>query len=360
MQNFSRDRREKFKDKLVLPFIFLEKVQHPLAALILKKKARQKLIGTFLEGYILNSHIDGKVYGQFHQLRSDDSGARSGRYSSSDPNLQNIPIRSKIGKLIRNIFIPDVGHEWWRKYDYSQIEYRGLAHYAVGPGSNEIRERYRLDPSTDFHNMVQQIILEIAKLELDRYTVKTINFGTVYGMGLAKLALDLKLSKVDAKALFDAMHGAAPFLRATMDATMEEAAELGYITTILGRRSRFDLWVPGYYAPDAKPVSFDKAILAYRNPKRAYLHKALNRRLQGSAAELLKLSMLMCWEQGIFHETGVPRLTVHDELDFSDPGGKDEAFKAMARVMESAIEFNVPVQVDYEGGPSWGEVKEIR
>lgn len=336
----------------------LEKIDHPFAELVLEQKAREKLLGTFVEGYILESHVKGKIFGSFHQLRGDEEGARSGRFSSDHPNLQNIPARSKIGKVIRQAFVPDEGHACWRKYDYSQIEYRGLAHYAVGPKADEIRARYNQDSSTDFHVLVQSIIHDVAGLSLERPLVKNVNFGTVYGMGRSKLAMYLKLSKSEADKLFAAIHEAAPFLRATMDATMEEAATLGYITTILGRRSRFDTWVPDTYNPDAKPLPYDTAILTYRNPVRAYLHKALNRRLQGSAADLIKLAMLKCWEDGIFAETGVPRLTVHDELDFSDPGGNDVAFVEMQRVMETAIRFRVPVQVTCGIGPSWGEVKD--
>ena len=339
--------------------VFLEQTTHPLAELIIRKKVREKLRGTFVKGYILDSHIDGKVYGSFHQLRSDSGGARSGRFSSSNPNLQNIPVRSEIGKVIRKAFIPDPGHACWRKHDYSQIEYRALAHYAVGPKSDEVRQRYSDDPTTDFHWLVRQIIYNTVGIELERPLVKNINFGTAYGMGQTKLGTYMKLSKTEAKALLEAIHDAAPFLRATMNASMEEATELGYITTILGRRSRFDLWVPGHYSPDAVPLPLDEALLAYRNPARAYLHKALNRRLQGSAADLIKVAMLQCWEGGVFAETGVPRLTVHDELDFSDPGGNDAAFQEMIRVMETAIPFRVPIQVGNEIGPSWGEVKEV-
>jgi DNA polymerase I-like protein with 3'-5' exonuclease and polymerase domains len=338
---------------------FLQSVDHPLAELVLKKKTRKKLRGTFVEGYILDSHVNGRLYGSFHQLRGDDGGTRSGRLSSSNPNLQNIPIRSKTGKVIRQAFIPDEGHLRWRKYDYSQIEYRGLAHYAVGPGSEGVRARYNSDPNTDFHVMVQSIIREVVGLELDRSSVKTTNFGTVYGMGERKLQRSLNLSKQESKELMAAIHNGAPFMRSTMDACMEEAGKLGYITTILGRRSRFDLWVPEKYSEDAIPLPWERAILSYRSPVRAYLHKALNRRLQGSAADLIKKAMLMCWEGGVFAETGVPRLTVHDELDFSDPGGKDEAFREMVHIMETAIPFNVPIKVGCDVGPSWGEVTEL-
>lgn len=341
---------------------FLESVEHPIADLIRKKRARQKLLGTFVESYILNSHIDGKLYGTFNQLRGMDSGARSGRFSSDHPNLQNIPYRSKLGKKIRRVFVPDYGHVGWRKYDYSQIEYRALAHYAVGPKSDDLRAQYNNDPNVDFHRMVQQIIFSVTgKLGEpdDRPIVKNINFGSTYGMGPRKVESYLNLPPAQAKELMQEIHAAAPFLRATMDATMAEAESLGYITTILGRRSRFDLWVPREYAPDAKPLPYDRAILAYRNPQRAYLHKSLNRRLQGSAADLIKKAMLDCWESGVFDETGVPRLTVHDELDFSDPGGKDEAFAEMAHIMETAVRFRVPVKVDLEVGPSWGEVQPL-
>lgn len=338
---------------------FLKKVDHDLAKLILKKRAREKLKGTFIESYLLNSHINGKVYGQFHQLRGDGGGARSGRFSSSTPNLQNIPIRSELGKLIRKAFVPDEGHARWIKADYSQIEYRGLAHYAVGTGSQEVRARYQNDPTTDFHVAVQDLIREIVGLEIERSRVKNVNFGATYGMGERKLAQQLGLNPKQAKELFKAIHTAAPFLRDTMDATMQEADRLGYITTILGRRSRFDMWVPKNYDEDAIPLPWDQAVVRYSNPQRAYLHKALNRRLQGSAADLIKKAMLDCWKGGLFAETGVPRLTVHDELDFSDPGGKDHVFQEIFRVMETAIQFRVPVQVGVEVGPSWGEVEEL-
>ena len=104
-------------------------------------------------------------------------------------------------------------------------------------------------------------------------------------------------------------------------------------------------------------MPYERAILEYGQLRRAYTHKALNRRLQGSAADLMKKAMLDCWKQGIFAETGVPRLTVHDELDFSDPGGKDKAFGEMQRIMETAIPLRIPVKADGECGPDWGHVK---
>jgi DNA polymerase I-like protein with 3'-5' exonuclease and polymerase domains len=342
---------------------FLEGLEHPVGQAIREIRQRSKLITTFLDSYILDSHVNGKLYGQFHQLRSDEKGARSGRLSSSNPNLQNIPARTELGKLIRRVFVKDEGHLRWRKHDYSQIEYRGLAHYAVGPMADHVRELYRTDPNIDFHNMTQELIASMTGQELKRGDVKNTNFGLVYGMGIKALSRRLGLTAQEGKKLFASYHKGAPFVRATMEATSKEAERLGYITTILGRRSRFDLWESAdrFNDDDGKrqALPVEQAVRTWSSIKRAYLHKALNRRLQGSAADLIKMAMLRCWQDGIFDATGVPRLTVHDELDFSDPGGRDEAFAAMLHVMETAVPFRVPVRVGTEIGPNWGDVEEV-
>lgn len=336
---------------------FLAGVEHPVGELVRTIRAREKLNNTFIQSYLLDAHVDGKLYGQFHQLRSDGSGTRSGRLSSSTPNLQNIPSRSALGKEIRKCFIPSPGKRWV-KADYSQIEYRILAHYAVGPESDTVRRAYNEDPTTDFHTMVGKLIEQTVGLVVARDRVKNVNFGVTYGMGERTMASTLNLPSDAAAELLKTIHGAAPFLSSTMDATMEEAAKLGYITTVLGRRSRFDLWVPSAFSLNYPPLPFERAVLEYPHPKRAYLHKALNRRLQGSAADLLKKAMLRCWEEGLFQRTGVPMLTVHDELDFEDAGGLEDDFRKIKTVMETAIPFRVPVRAEWEIGPNWGEVEE--
>jgi DNA polymerase I-like protein with 3'-5' exonuclease and polymerase domains len=179
-------------------------------------------------------------------------------------------------------------------------------------------------------------------------------------MGVPKLTASLGLSPKEGKALFAAYHKGVPFAKPTMDACSEEASRAGIISTILGRKSRFDLWEPKKWQGDEASfgLSYQQAIMKYGGDiRRAYTHKALNRRLQGSAADLMKKAMLVCYESGIFAATGVPRLTVHDELDFSDPGGRDEAFEAMKNVMETAIPLKIPVRADGECGPDWGHVK---
>ena len=231
-----------------------------------------------------------------------------------------------------------------------------------------MRRQFNLHPETDYHDMALDLVApeagwDISTKELrkkHRRPIKNINFGLIYGMGIEKLTADLGLTSQEGRKLFAAYHKGVPFAKATMDSCSKEAQSLGFITTILGRRSRFDLWEP------EKVMNYDNRIgLPYAealmqfggNVKRAYTHKALNRRLQGSAADMMKKAMLDCWEQGVFDETGVPRLTVHDELDFSDPGGKDAAFNEMHRILESAIPLRIPVKADAETGPDWGHVK---
>jgi DNA polymerase I-like protein with 3'-5' exonuclease and polymerase domains len=348
---------------------FLKTIEHPLADQIREIRKLNKLRGTFVESYILDSHINGKVYGQFHLLRSDDGGTRSGRFSSSTPNLQNLPSRDEeLAPLVRGIFVPDEGHRFWRKYDYSQIEYRFLIHYAIGPGSDDARARFNADPDTDYHEWTLDLIAPMAHWDIStpakrkpyRKPTKNVNFGMIYGMGEPKLASQLGLSKKESSVFFRAYDKGVPFAKPTMKATMEEAQRLGIITTILGRRSRFDLWEPTAWGENSIALPYEKAILQYGQMQRAHTHKALNRRLQGSAADLMKMAMWKCWTSGVFDATGVPRLTVHDENDFSDPGGRDDAFLEMRHIMETAIPLRLPIRADCDIGPNWGHVEKLK
>lgn len=339
---------------------FLNGLNHPLGQLIREVRTHQKLRSTFVEGYILNSHVNGKVYGQFHPLRGEGGGTRSGRYSSSTPNLQNIPSRDPIlAPLIRGLFIPDVGHIAWRKYDYSQVEYRFLVHYAVGQSGHDARVLFNSDPNLDYHKFAQDLVKDRTGILIPRKPIKNLNFGLIYGMGKKTMAEQLGFTKAKTKEVFDAYHHALPFAKDTMDAVMEEAQTTGVITTILGRKSRFDSWEPTAWNNKSRALPLDKAILAYGQIQRAQTHKALNRKLQGSAADLMKTAMHRCYVDGVFDVTGVPRLTVHDELDFSDPGGKDEAFLEMKRIMETCMKLSIPIKADGEIGPNWGVLENI-
>jgi DNA polymerase I-like protein with 3'-5' exonuclease and polymerase domains len=324
-----------------------------------------KLRGTFLESYILGSHVNGKIFCQFHPMRADEGGTRSGRFSSSTPNLQNIPSRDEeLAPQMRGMFIPDAGHRRWVKFDYSQIEYRFLAHFATGPGADDLRAQYNRDPRTDYHVHTQDMVQRILRREISRKPIKTINFGLIYGMGIPKLLSSLNLSETEGEEFFEAYHSAAPYAKATMESCTEEARNYGTISTILGRRSRFDLWEPDAWNDGERSpaLPYWQASQAYGGDiRRAMLHKALNRKLQGSAADMMKLAMLECWKSGVFAVTGVPRLTVHDELDFSDPGGREAeaGFREIKRIMENCMKLLIPVIADAEAGPDWGHVSDV-
>jgi DNA polymerase I-like protein with 3'-5' exonuclease and polymerase domains len=339
--------------------VALHEMQHPIANQILEIRRLEKLNGTFIRNYVINGHYKGRLHCIFHPLRTIEHGTRSGRLAASNPNLQNIPVRDKeLGKLIRSLFIPEAG-ESWAKFDYSQIEYRFLVHYAVGNGSDNARKQYNDDPQTDFHRWTQGLIESIINNEIDRRQVKTINFGLTYGMGENKLQHSLNLSHSAAKGLFRAYHRGVPFVKATMQATMNEANKLGYITTVFGRRSRFDKWVQRDWSEDIEQISLPhSAALAKWGPniQRAYIHKALNRRLQGSAADLMKLAMARCWKEGIFKKTGIPLLTIHDELDFSVNQDQENALPLIKEAMQD-FHYNVPIVTTMDLGNDWGDVE---
>lgn len=336
----------------------LSATDHPFADLVLETRKVSKIRSAFIESSILQANISGKVFCEFHPLRGESGGTRSGRFSCKSPNLQQVPARDeKLAPLVRGCFIPDAGHTRWKKFDYSQIEYRCLAHFARGYGSDELRAQYNTDPNTDYHIHTQQLVAKLTGQEIARKPIKNINFGLIYGMGQGKLVRMLGLERAAGETLFTAYHEAAPFAKATMEFYADQARRSGYVQTILGRRSRFDLWEPEYqeHRKRLPALPYQHAYQLYSGRiKRAYTHKSLNRVLQGSAADMMKRAMLTLWDSGVLDVVGVPRLTVHDELDFSDAGGNDDAWAFVKRTLETAIPLLVPVVADLEMGPNWG------
>lgn len=340
---------------------FLATVKHPFAEAVNQVQDMEKLLGTFIRSYLLEKHVNGKIFCSFNQVSGSSrkkGGARTGRLSSSDPNLQNIPTRTEEGKMIRQAFIMDYGHLQVRDYDYSQIEYRMLAHFATGAGSDEVRLKYNEDPDLDYHDMIGDMIFAVTGIRLSRSHVKNINFGLVYGLGIETLAMYLKTSVDEAKQLSEAFHAAVTFAKSTMDDLSTEVNRTGIVKTILGRQSHFDMWEPveWYRRKGGAPLPIGAAREKWgNNIMRAYLYRALNYRLQGSAADCMKMAMYQCYTQGVFAETGVPRLTVHDELFFSDPGGKETAWDEVKRICETCIPSKVPLRFDCGVGPNWRE-----
>lgn len=348
---------------------FLNTVTHPVGKLINEIREHEKIKGTFVESYLLDSNINGKIYCTFHPLRSDEGGTKTGRFSSSDPNLQNIPVRTKLGKKIRAAFIMDAGHAHWRKYDYSQIEYRMLAHFAVGPGADDLRGTYIADPKTDYHN---RVMLEFARItgrdlsamtqserETFRKPIKNVNFGLLYGQTENALALKAGMSQDQARTFFKSYHDTATYVKPTMAHIAQEVQQFGYVRTITGRRTRFNLWEP-MEGKRRFPLPYHAALSEYGSDiKRALAYRGVNYKLQGSAADVLKRAMVAAWKSGVFNATGIPRLTVHDELDFSvaeDTPYTQEAFAYLTHLLENSTPLNVPVVVDTGTGPHWGAI----
>lgn len=342
---------------------WLKNLDHPVADRINEIREYEKVRGTFVRNYILEGHTHGFLHCLFHPLKGDENGAKTGRFASSDPNLQNIPVRSKIGKLVRACFVPDIGHIAWEKDDYSQIEYRDLAHFAVGPGSDELRDAYHRDPKTDYHKKTQSNVKELTGIEIERRPIKNMNFGLVYGMQEKKLIRQNGFSDQQGAAVFKAYHAGNPYVKPTMKAAADEMQQLGYITTVMRRRIRFNYFEPidrDYNLPRPPALPYDMAIRRYGSRiKRADEHKAINYRLQGSAAEHIKGGMLAAYRAGVFDVTGVPRLQVHDELDFSvidDSPRSQEAYREMRHLLETAVPIRIPIRVDHDRAPSWGEI----
>lgn len=350
---------------------WLEHLDHPAGELIRNRRKIQKYRNTFVRGYILDKHVNGRIYALFHQLKNDENGTVSGRFSSSLPNLQNIPARDPVwGPKLRALFIPEDGEDWMR-HDYSQIEYRMLAHYARGPSGKAVREQYTNDPNTDFHDMVLNMVAPVAGWDVStkeqrtiwRKPLKNINFGLCYGMGVDLLCHQLGLNRKQGDDLFANYHRAVPFVKKTAEAAANAAQTKGYITTIFGRRAYFDLWEPRSWSKrdDSTPALRHHAALERYGPNivRAYTHKALNALLQGSAADLLKVAMRDLLRSGVHSVIGVPLITCHDEKGHSVGRTKAhrEAGDEVKRIMENAMQIRVPIIAEQSYGANWGECK---
>ena len=336
---------------------FLQNHPHPLVKQIAQAREINKAHTTFIDTILKHQH-KGRIHADINQLRSDNGGTVTGRFSYSNPNLQQIPARNKdLGPMIRSLFIPEEKHTWGC-FDYSQQEPRLVVHYAALDnlyGVSDVIEAYK-DGEADFH----QIVAEMA--DIPRSQAKTINLGLFYGMGKAKLQAELGIStKDEATKLFNKYHDSVPFVKDLSDAISRDGAAFGYIKTFGGRRCRFNKWeiaewnagklVPPMSKPDAEAAYFKKYPEATKpNIRRAYTYKALNKLIQGSAADMTKQAMLDLYKEGI-----VPHIQIHDELDISVESSAQA--EKIVKIMENAVKLEVPNKVDYEKGDTWGEIK---
>lgn len=324
----------------------------PLSRALVAQREYDKIGNTFIKSYILDGHVNGRIYTTFNQLRSDAAGTVSGRLSSANPNLQNIPSRHEVlGPLLRSMFIPEDGMLWGCA-DWSQIEYRLLIHFASLLNGIDVSlplSMYRNDAKADFHAIAAELT------GVPRKRAKSINFGVVYGMGVSTMADNLGLSMDDAAVVLGSFHAKFPFLKKMAKTATGLAEARGYIRTILGRRRRFNMWEAGnslFHTREAALLS------GYGGVRRAKTHSALNALLQGSNADLMKKAMCDMLDAGLF-EVLVPHITVHDEFNVSLPDSKigREAFGEMVRLMEKAVELAVPVYVSSDTGINWDDAK---
>ena len=352
-------------DKLSLPYARTEKTdspsftknflsthEHPMVKNIAKAREINKAHTTFIDTILKHQHR-GRIHADINPIRSDQGGTVTGRFSYSNPNLQQIPARNKdLGPMIRSLFLPEKNCKWGC-FDYSQQEPRLVVHYAAttepisfDQSVRDIVEKFK-DDSVDFH----QTVADMANIS--RTQAKTINLGLFYGMGKTKLQAELGLNtKQEAEDLFYQYHENVPFVRDLMNYTSRHAQSAGSIGTLLGRRCRFTKWEPNRFGMH-KPMDFVEAERTYGRGhiRRAFTYKALNKLIQGSAADMTKKAMLDLYQEGI-----IPHIQIHDELDISVES--DSKAKRIIEIMENAVSLAVPNKVDYESGDTWGSIND--
>ncbi len=324
---------------------FLQEHPHPVVKQIAKAREINKAHTTFIDTIIKYEH-NGRIHAEINQIRSDAGGTVTGRFSYNNPNSQQLPARNKdLGPMIRSLFLPEDDCTWGC-FDYSQQEPRLVVHYASlhkFPTVYDVIDAYENDSSTDFH----QTVADMAKIPRDQ--AKTINLGLFYGMGKAKLQAELGVSKEKAAELFDQYHAKVPFVKQLMNSASNRAQERGQIRTLLGRLCRFHLWEPNQFGMH-KAMSHEDALREHGpGIRRAFTYKALNKLIQGSAADMTKKAMLELYKEGI-----LAHIQIHDELDLSVES--DAKAKKIIEIMENAVSLEVPNKVDYESGKTWGDI----
>lgn len=324
---------------------WLDEQTDDLSLSVLRARQFDRSGSVFIESKIVNASINGRIHPNYKQTKTEDGGGtKSGRLSSSNPNLQQVPARNvELSKIIRSLFLSDTGK--FGVFDYSQQEPRVYIHFASlrgFAGAIEAVRKYSDDPKTDYHTFVANMCESVTGVKVPRKDAKTINLGLSYGMGGAKLCRSLGLptewveirgvmvevAGAQGQELLKTYDQAVPFVKLLAKDAANLAKRRGYVKTILGRRCNF---------PDAK-----------------FTHKAGNRIIQGSSADMVKQAIVNLAEAGY-----LPYNTVHDEVDNPIEDIQKDC-REIRDIMLNAIELSVPLLVDIEVGPSWGECQEIQ
>jgi len=354
-----------------LPKDYLSSHKNKYLRLIAKARNFDKTQNTFIEGLLEFVH-EGRIHADINQIRSDQGGTVTGRFSMSNPNLQQIPSKGFIGKKMRELFLPEDDCEWG-SFDYSQQEPRIVVHYALAlgmPGTDTLLEEFNKEDA-DFH----QIVADMA--QISRTMAKTINLGLFYGMGKIKLASELGLDRPKANKLFADYHAKVPFVKQLSIDLINFAEENKLLYTLEDRFCRFNKWetrdrkwnnsinrydpvdildkevAQKYYTDDRlnKGYVADPTYEHFTDfYKPAFTYKALNRLIQGSAADMTKKAMVNLYEQGI-----LPQIQIHDELCLSIKD--EEQARIVKETMENAITLEVNNKVNYKHGKNWGSIK---
>jgi len=322
------------------------------SSLVLAARRASKTRTTFIEGHILSHAVNGRVHAQYHPLRSDEGGAVSGRFASSDPNMQNLPNKEEEQTLedailVRGVFLPEEGQQW-SSLDYSQQEPRLAVHYAAlmgVPGSEEAVKAWHDNPRLDLHQFVADLT------GVPRGNAKILNLAIMYGEGGLKLCKQLGLptqwitkngthievAGEEGQRIIDAHAAKVPWLKRISKIVVRKAQRSGCIRTIGGRLRRF---AQEEFDPETRRWEIKPETAHW-----GFAYKAFNALIQGSAADQLKIAMVTAYEQhGV-----VPLVSVHDELGVNS----DDAVAAQ-KCMEEAVNLRVPTIVDKSDGPNWG------
>jgi DNA polymerase-1 len=313
--------------------------EHPIAALIVKHRELSKLRSTYAEALPkLINPLTGRIHTKLNQTVT-----ATGRLSSSEPNLQNIPIRTEIGREIRRAFIADPGY-LLLSLDYSQIELRILAHMSGDPMLTAAFER-----GEDIHTATASILFGIQPEQVDkelRRRAKTVNYAVLYGMSDYGLSQELGIGVGEAKQIIEQYFQRFPHIKAFTQAILEEARARGYVRTLLGRKRD----IPELHS-------------ANRNERLAAERAAINMPFQGTAADIMKLAMIRVHQRLPALEPAARMLLqVHDELLLESPDSRERVAavaEAVRAEMEAAYPLRVPLTVDAKVGANWHEMEAV-
>ena len=308
------------------------KDEHPVIERILAYRESQKMLSTYVDPLLKLSKKDpqSRIYTSFLQ-----TGTATGRLSSKDPNLQNIPVRSELGRSVRETFVAKEGYRL-ASIDYSQIELRLLAHFSEDKALMEAFEK-----GEDIHMTTAMKLFGEEKAKEKRNFAKSINFGLLYGMGSRKLSDELGITTTEAKEIIQNYFATFPTVKHFLESIQESVKKQGYVETILGRRRIFD----------------------YENAngmqKAAFMRESVNTVFQGSAADLIKLSMLDIDRLIIEEELDASMLLqIHDELIFEIREEKvDDISRRFVYMMENIMDLRVPLECSVSIGDNWGQLK---